>query len=71
MSGVKKIHLYIFWMPIHNVKDIPHLEYVTTFSRPKKDFPERIWEYSNITALYYVWSQRLKKQSQTKQARLS
>lgn len=57
----EKIHLYIFWMQIHNVKDIPHLEYVTTFGRPKKDFPERIWEYSNITALYYVWSQRLKK----------
>ena len=57
----EKIHLYIFWMPIHNVKDIANLEHVTTCDRPKKDFPERIWEYSNIAALYYVWSQRLKK----------
>lgn len=57
----QNIHLYIFWMPIHNVKDIAHLEYVTTFDRPKKDFPERIWEYSNIAARYYVWSQKLKK----------
>ena len=47
-------------MKIHSVKDIAHLEYVTTFGRPKKDFPERIWEYSNIAALYYVWSQKLK-----------
>ena len=50
-------------MKIHSVKDIAHLEYVTTFGRPKKDFPERIWEYSNIAALYYVWSQKLKTQS--------
>ncbi|QJT18119.1 hypothetical protein E5E96_13055 [Aeromonas sp. 1805] len=67
----QNIHLYIFWMPIHNVKDIAHLEYVTTFDRPKKDFPERIWKYSNIAARYYVWSQKLKKHSQTKRARLS
>ncbi len=57
----EKIHLYIFWKPVHNVEDIAYIEDVTTFSRPKKDFPERIWEYSNIAALYYVWSQKLKK----------
>ncbi|MBZ6068463.1 hypothetical protein LA374_19960 [Aeromonas schubertii] len=57
----EKIHLYIFWKPVHNVDDIAYIEYVTTFGRHKKDFPERIWEYSNIAALYYVWSQKLKK----------
>lgn len=57
----EKIQLTINWMTIDNVEEISGLEFVTECARGnKKDFPSRVSEYSNIAALYYLWSERLK-----------
>jgi len=63
----KKIQLNILWIKINNAKDIALLELVTGCGRHKNDFPERIWEYSNITALYYLWS-KINKETQPEDA---
>ena len=63
----KKIQLSILWIKINNAKDIALLELVTGCGRHKNDFPERIWEYSNITALYYLWS-KINKETQPEDA---
>jgi hypothetical protein len=57
----KEIQLNILWIAINNVKNIAFLELVTGCGRHKNDFPERISEYSNIAALYYLWSEIHKK----------
>ncbi|MGH1389243.1 MAG: hypothetical protein ACRAUZ_03730 [Aeromonas jandaei] len=58
---VKKLRNYILLLGVRDVKSIRLLELVKEFGRPNnKDFPSRISEYSHLTALYYLWSEKNK-----------
>lgn len=58
---VKKLRNYILQLGVRDVNSIRLLEFVRECGRKNnKDFPSRISEYSHLTALYYLWSEKNK-----------
>lgn len=58
---VKKLRNYILQLGVRNVESIRLLEFVRECGRRNnKDFSSRISEYSHLTALYYLWSEKNK-----------
>lgn len=51
---------YIRPLGVRDVQGIEIVELSRCFGRTKNDFLSRIIEYSDITALYYLWSEKLK-----------